>query len=294
MLTSDTIEENSKLNYTDIKSATIKMKKVIVYGNGESRLGKVGPTSIPKNVETWGCNAIYRDMKVDNLVSVDYNMQQEIYESGYAHNNKCWFSDWNILPNVDDAMIEISKSTFNSHLIKETERKNRKNCIIQGKDPATVEMMISDVMKANPKLDYNDVKLKAERDIGLFITWVDEEDKVKGIDYPIGWCAGATALHLACQGGAKDIYMLGFDNSSYDTPINNIYKGSKNYLPEYAKGFNPVNWNNQLDTVFKEYNGLTKFWWVNPVHTILDKVKSQDKNPNVDFLTYEELYKNIS
>ena len=56
-------------------------------------------------------------MKVDNLVSVDYNMQQEIYESGYAHNNKCWFSDWNILPNVDDVMIEISKSTFAYHFI---------------------------------------------------------------------------------------------------------------------------------------------------------------------------------
>ena len=33
---------------------------------------------------TWGCNAIYRDFTVDNLVSVDYNMQQEIYESNYA------------------------------------------------------------------------------------------------------------------------------------------------------------------------------------------------------------------
>jgi len=278
------------------------MKKSIVYGNGESRLGKVWPTSIPNNIETWGCNAIYRDMTVDNLVSIDYNMQQEIYESGYAHTDKCWFSDWSILPNVDDALIEVSKSTFEPHMIKETERKKdkgnytyeeRKSCVIQGKDPATVEMMISDVMKTNPKLDYNDVKLKAERDMGLFITWVDEEDRVQGIDYPNGWCAGTTAIHLACQGEAKEIYMLGFDNSSYDTPINNIYKGSKNYLPEYAKGFNPVNWNNQLDAVFKEFKN-TNFWWVNPVHTILNKVRSHDKNPNVDFLTYEKLYKNIS
>ena len=30
---------------------------------------------------TWGCNAIYRDVMVDNLVAVDYGMQQEIYES---------------------------------------------------------------------------------------------------------------------------------------------------------------------------------------------------------------------
>ena len=63
-------------------------------------------------------------MTVDNLVSVDYNMQQEIYESGYAHTNKCWFSDWNILPNVDDTLIEVSKSTFEPHMIKETEKKD--------------------------------------------------------------------------------------------------------------------------------------------------------------------------
>ena len=42
-------------------------KKVIVYGNGESRLGKVWPTSIPNEIETWGCNAIYRDGYVDGL-----------------------------------------------------------------------------------------------------------------------------------------------------------------------------------------------------------------------------------
>ena len=62
------------------------MSKHIVYGNGESRPRKpiVGGDFI-----TWGCNAIYRDFVLDNLVSVDYNMQQEIYESGYAIRNKC-------------------------------------------------------------------------------------------------------------------------------------------------------------------------------------------------------------
>ena len=33
-----------------------------------------------------------------NLVSVDYGMQLEIYDSGYAHAHKCWFGDWNIIP----------------------------------------------------------------------------------------------------------------------------------------------------------------------------------------------------
>ena len=57
--------------------------KHIVYGNGESR--KV--LSHNEWTTTWGCNAAYRDLGVDNLVSVDYNMQQEIYESNYAMKN---------------------------------------------------------------------------------------------------------------------------------------------------------------------------------------------------------------
>ena len=38
------------------------------------------------DVVTWGCNAIYRDGPhyVDNLVAMDYAMQQEIYDSGWC------------------------------------------------------------------------------------------------------------------------------------------------------------------------------------------------------------------
>ena len=67
--------------------------KHIVYGNGESR----PRTSIGGDIISWGCNAIYRDFRVDNLVSIDYNIQQEIYESGYASKNSCWFADWSTL-----------------------------------------------------------------------------------------------------------------------------------------------------------------------------------------------------
>ena len=131
------------------------------------------------------------------------------------------------------------------------------------------------------------LKLKAEKDVGLYITWV-AENKIKNVEYPREWCAGTTAIHLACQQGATKVYMLGFDLSSYDSPLNNIYKGSNNYLPEYAKGFNPVNWNLQLGAVFGEFQDV-EFIWVNPVHTSLDGVRA--KFNNVNFLTYEELYK---
>jgi hypothetical protein len=55
------------------------MNRHIVYGNGESRAQLSGPVN-PSGFTTWGCNAIYRDFTLDNLVSVDYNMQQEVYE----------------------------------------------------------------------------------------------------------------------------------------------------------------------------------------------------------------------
>ena len=43
----------------------------LIYGNGESR--KVWDvTKDYKGFTTWGCNAAYRDCKVDNLVAIDY------------------------------------------------------------------------------------------------------------------------------------------------------------------------------------------------------------------------------
>ena len=47
-----------------------------------------------------------------------------------------------------------------------------------------------------------------EKDIGLFITWIETEDQVKEIDFPKGWSAGNTALYLACQSGAEEVYIL--------------------------------------------------------------------------------------
>ena len=260
-------------------------KKVIVYGNGESRLGKVWPTSIPNEIETWGCNAIYRDMKVNNLVSVDYNMQQEIYQSGYAEKNSCWFLDWDILPGMS-GIVDVMRDTNPAESIKETPRNGRANCVIQGKEQETAHANIKQAMEQNPDLDYEDLKLKAEMNVGIYITWVDDNDMVKDIDYPTNWSAGNTALHLACQGGAEEIYMVGFDSSDYKEPLNNVYKGSANYLPETAKGFNPINWNNQLNTLFNEYN-IVNFKWVSPVNKMVAEY------PNVEYIAYDNLYNNI-
>ena len=231
-----------------------KLKTHIIYGNGESRPRK----PLSGNFTTWGCNAIYRDFIVDNLVVIDYPMQQEVYESDYPLTHKCWFSDWQILPEGFDPQMVL---TMNDAPVYETPKRDRKSCVVQGKTRATVDSNLKEMLQHNPNLDVDDFMKKAGKDVGMYITWVEENDQVKDIDYPKGWSAGNTALHLACQEGAEEIYMLGFDGSDYSKPINNVYKGSKNYLPEDSRGFNTINWDNQFKMIQKDFPNV-KFYKV--------------------------------
>ena len=245
----------------------------LVYGNGESR-----PRELPSgNYISWGCNAIYRDLTVDNLVVIDYPMQQEVYESNYSMKNKCWFADWEVLPTefAPDAIISGWDDP-----IYETPKKGRSSCVVQGKTKETVEANLREMLQYNPDIDVEDFKRKAGKDIGLYITWVEEyNDKVINIDYPKGWSAGNTALYLACKYGATEIYMLGFDGSDYKKPINNVYKGSDNYLPANSRGFNTTSWDNQFKMVQRDFPNV-KFY---KVGTDFETFKAT--------LTYEELKK---
>ena len=110
-----------------------KLKTHIVYGNGESRPRE----PLSGNFTSWGCNAIYRDFIVDNLVVIDYPMQQEVYKSDYPMKNKCWFADWEVLPAdfIPDAIIEGWDDP-----IYETSKKGRRSCVVQGKTKETVEV----------------------------------------------------------------------------------------------------------------------------------------------------------
>jgi len=261
------------------------MNKAIVFGNGESRGWCEDNVSTAwHDIPTWGCNAIYRDLRVDNLVSVDYAMQQEIYQSDLCQDTmQLHFTNWGIIP------AEISDMMFMGFDIPEefvhkTERvgSHIEQCVVSGKDPSKIQDNIELTLKAHPNLDPKDLKMKMEKDVGIWITYLRENDNVKPIDYPRDWSAGTTALHLACQEGPKELYMLGFDLSSYDENLNNIYKGTDNYLPSDAKGFNTVNWLNQMQTVFSEFKDTT-FYWVDPIHR--EGQVTNVKNNNIRYLT---------
>ena len=265
------------------------MHRALVIGNGESRswFKPCHQRIFDKDVITWGCNAIYRDGVVHNLVSVDYSMQQEIYDSGYCLDNpeygdinNCYFGNWSPVP------AEVADMMFMGFDIPEAfihRSKNRTDqCVISGKDPNTIQEKIEVAIEMIDGLDVDDLKLKMEKDVGVWITYVEEDDNIFNIDYPVGWSAGNTALHLACQAHPQEVYVLGFDFSSYNKPLNNIYKGTDNYLPANTRGFNPNNWYDQMKTVFEEFSEI-KFYLTNHDNEEFSGIE------NLEYITKDDL-----
>ena len=257
----DGVSTNMQQNSFPPHGELFGMHKALVIGNGESRswFKPCHQHILDNTVITWGCNAIYRDGDVHNLVAVDYGMQQEIYDSGYCLDNPEYgdikiahFANWIPVP------AEIAEMMFMGFDIPETfihrSKKRTGQCVISGKDPNTLQEKIEVAMEMNPHLDMKDLKLKMEKDVGVWITYVEEKDNVVNVDYPIGWSTGNTSLHLACQARPSEVYIMGYDLSSYDKPLNNMYKGTANYLPADTKGFSPDNWYGQMKAVFKEFS----------------------------------------
>ena len=128
------------------------------------------------------------------------------------------------------------------------------------KDPATLHEKIEYTIQMNPNLNMDDLKLKMGKDVGVWITYVKEHKNIIDVGNP-NLSTGNMALMSACHiQNAREIYMLGFDLSVYDRPINNIYKGTDNYLPASSKGFNPVNWIRQMSEIFDKYKNRTFYW----------------------------------
>ena len=232
--------------------------RTIVYGNGKSRLKWDLKQNLHDDIITWGCNSIYNDTVVDNLVDVDYWIEHMVYESGYAKTNKCWFLDWQILP-VDFDITPMRLEYYNH----QENEKNTGGKVVRGKDQPPLK--------------------------GLYITWVDENDMVEDIDFPKEWGSGTTAIHLACQQGAKEIYLIGFDLSA--NPINNVYEEEqkKFKINDDNRPFR-FDWTNELKTTIKEYPN-TNFIWVDPSETTLDFFNYSSNNLTYD--TYENIRRKI-
>ena len=264
-------------------------KNAIVYGNGQSRK-EWDITRKFKDTETWGCNRIYEEgIQLDNLVCVDYIRQHEVYKSGYAYTNKCWFLDWHVQENMNflesstnsSELIDLIKQGVPEEYIFENERNGSNKVVIRGKLPK--------LKWTDPDLEIHKKSPKTMRDVGVFITWVQDVDWVNDIDSFRGRNAGATAMWLACEQGAENVYMMGFDLSTPDKPLSHLYPETT-HLPTSAKanGFDSVNWQTQNKKVFKKFPKVNFYWVTKSVEEQL-LVDKFSKCKNVTFLTYKDL-----
>tara|TARA_B100001778_G_scaffold147358_1_gene121269 strand:+ start:754 stop:1476 length:723 start_codon:yes stop_codon:yes gene_type:complete len=237
--------------------------RTVVYGNGKSRLKWDLKQNLHDDIITWGCNRIYNDTVVDNLVAVDYWVQHDIIESGYAHKNKCWFSDWEVLPlEYDVQYLKEQYLAQGCNRFIENDNTNKTGKVVSG--------------RWEPPLQ------------ALYITWVDGTELVESIDFPVEWSSGSTAMHLACQQGAKEIYLMGFDLNGY--PINNVYEDIQNKFFDdkpHEIYVNRPHWIDQMKTVMKEFRD-TQFIWVEPA----EETVRFDMN-NLTYDTYENIRRNI-
>ena len=231
--------------------------RTVVYGNGKSRLKWDLKQNLHDDIITWGCNRIYNDIVVDNLVAMDYWIQHAVYTSGYANKNKCWFADWSVLPKEFD----INHMREGWEKIIENDR-TEYGCVVNAHHKPPV--------------------------IGLYIIWVNEEDKVNEVEFPKEWSSGTTAIHLACQHGSSEIYLMGFDLS--ENPLNNVYEvfqDGQKMKSDPHRFCHRSDWANEMKTVIQEFPN-TKFIWIEP-HELSMKF---DMN-NLTYDTYENIRRKI-
>ena len=186
--------------------------------------------------KTFGCNAIYRDMKVDHLITVDNEITHEIYRSGYCQDNHTHIRDWNVLPmfvlnemydQYQDANICIGHDDV--------------GFVIHGSNSNEVDSHFKKLVKENP--DINVVNLEWERkQVQTFITGVKENDKAVTIENDRETSAGVLSIQIACELGAKNVYIIGHDLYSNNLKLNNVYGGTTGYLPETSNYVKPDNW----------------------------------------------------
>ena len=237
-----------------------KTNKVFVLGNGESRKG-IDLDALRTKGPVYGCNALYRDWAPDALICVDGGMQHEVYTSGYALKNKCYFRSWSKLPGEMYNMIVEGTTWDEEGFTISNNKQGRKEFVLNGTDPNQMQRLFEHHVKlGSDKKTIDELLSKHHR----WITWVEENDEVHLIseDYG-GWSAGPIAVRLAIENhDPLDVFLIGFDLGSKTNGVNNMYKGTDNYLSKDAVTVPSTNWIDQHKQNFLAYPEV-RFWKVN-------------------------------
>ena len=209
----------------------------IVMGNGESRLA-VSYDLLAKHT-TYGCNALHRDFNPTALVAIDTKMLHEVVASGYSKQNKCYFRFFTLMEPFHYEMLILTAEGE----VFENEKTGYKFAYYgQEKEREFYD-----------ETQTMDVVAKPQH----WFTWVSEEDKIYDLNEIIGDSgsdSGQSAVDLMCiQEKPEKCYLLGFDLSNNNGKVNNIYKGTHCYAPDYALPVEATRWTVDLGLIFDKY-----------------------------------------
>ena len=263
------------------------MKIVFCIGNGESRQS-LDLRKLREHGIIYGCNALYRDFTPDVLVGVDQGIMHEIYHSGYCHKNQCYFRNWSKVPaELYDNMIKAGATDEDLRLARE------EGAFYENKrTPETNQFVMHGSSVAG-------VATVIKRDKSNCINDVLEEKKDPG------WAAGPISGYIACLKEQPDeVYLIGHDLNSTTGKVNNMYKGTQNYvLPDHAPTPS-VTWVQQWKQTFWDFNGRNKhkrvqFFKVNPdmrnVNEVNKTILEWDGTvTNLQYMDMKQFYKNFN
>ena len=268
------------------------MSDLFVLGNGESRKD-IDVDLLKAKGKVYGCNAIFREHELDGLIAVDPMLEHEIYQSGYAHKNNCYFRNWEFIP-VDhyDMMVEAQTSNLTNPNIREWKANPEGH-------------YLSFVIHGTSAIDTNrkSNRWKGEGFENVYITWLYGHDKIKQLkevmnDYYAGswegdpagpedpgWSSGATAMYIGCKvEKPKTCYLIGMDMYSTTDFINNLYKETHGYLNADETSVTPQNWITQMGRVMVRYKDI-QFVKVNPEGNskVSERMLQWDSIPNLSY-----------
>ena len=269
--------------------------KVFCIGNGESRKGFDLETLRPHG-KIYGCNALYRDFTPDVLTAVDQGICHEIYHSGYK--GKVYFRNWTKLPAQNYEMvlyagltqeeINLTKSQWDG--LYENDRGNATEFVMHGSNMAGIVNII--------RKDKTKYKERINKSYA-YISWIREDDNSSCItdvnknERDRGWACGAMSGYIAVMNEKPtDVYLIGQDLYSHTTKVNNLYKGTKNYVTSDHHPTPASNWIDQWSNLFREFPNIN-FYKVNRYNDARDDVNREipewkDIN-NIKYIDYSTL-----
>tara|TARA_E500000331_G_C17014973_1_gene608102 strand:- start:201 stop:785 length:585 start_codon:yes stop_codon:yes gene_type:complete len=135
--------------------------------------------------------------------------------------------------------------------------------VIHGSNTTDVEAHFQKIVQNN-QLTKDDIKkLEWERrQVKTFITGVKENDLAKTIENDRMVSAGVLSIQIACEMGARNVFIIGHDLYSNNMKLNNVYGGTTGYLPETSNYVKPDNWIVGHKTNFDKYPEV-QFYKVN-------------------------------